>query len=144
MVSNLVEHDAPVDFQTQRLQSEVFAEQRALAFAQVPDTLALIAWLHKDALIAALDREIASEADDASSLSHEERQRREAEVMGDLAAVEFDEAALVWRAMDQKLPVDHRADISPLALLGVALVTAPRNQRARIYISACLRSYGGR
>jgi hypothetical protein len=37
--------------------------------------------------------------------------------MGDLLAVERDEAALVWQA--QNLPVEHRADISPLALLGL-------------------------
>ena len=43
----------------------------------------------------------------------------------DLFAVERDESALVWRAMDERLPVEHRADIDPRALLGVALVTAP-------------------
>jgi hypothetical protein len=40
-------------------------------------------------------------------------------VMGDLLAVERDEAALVWQAQAQNLPVEHRADISPLALLGL-------------------------
>jgi hypothetical protein len=61
----------------------------------VPDAVALVAWLHKDALIAALDREIASGGDDKSALSHEARQQREAETMGDLLAIERDEAALV-------------------------------------------------
>jgi hypothetical protein len=46
-------------------------------------------------------------------------------VQGDLLAVERDEAALVWRAMDERLPVEHRADINPVALLSVRLVTAP-------------------
>jgi hypothetical protein len=59
-------------------------------------------------------------------LTHEERQQREAEVRADLLAVERDEAALVWQAQAQGLPVEHRADISPLALLGVTLVTTPR------------------
>jgi hypothetical protein len=45
--------------------------------------------------------------------------------MGDLLAVERDEAAVVWSAMAQNLPVEHRADINPVALLGVRLVTAP-------------------
>jgi hypothetical protein len=130
-VSVLLEHDGELVWPMSRVQSDVFAEQRSLAFAQVPDALALTCWLHKDALITALDREIASEADDAASLSHEERQRREAEVMGDLLSVERDESALVWRAMDEKLPVEHRADISPLALLGVALVTPPRADAPR-------------
>ena len=67
-----------------------------------------------------------SEADDAAALTHEARQRREAEAMADLLAVERDEAALVWSAMARNLPVEHRADINPVALLGVRLVTAPR------------------
>jgi hypothetical protein len=126
-VALLVEHDGEVEFQTQRLQSEVFGStERSLAFAQVPDTLALTCWLHRDALIAALDREIAAESDDKAALSHTDRELRTSEVMGDLLAVERTEAALVWRAMSEKLPVEFRADINPQALLGIALVTAPR------------------
>jgi hypothetical protein len=59
-------------------------------------------------------------------LSHEARQKAEAEVMGDLLAVERDECALVWQAQAQGLPCEHRADVSPVALLGLRLVTAPR------------------
>jgi hypothetical protein len=46
--------------------------------------------------------------------------------MGDLLSVERDEAALVWRAQDERLPIEHRADVNPVALLGIVLVTAPR------------------
>jgi hypothetical protein len=59
-------------------------------------------------------------------LTHEARQQQDAEVQGDLLAVESDESALVWRAMHERLPVEHRADINPVALLSVRLVTAPR------------------
>jgi hypothetical protein len=34
-------------------------------------------------------------------------------------AVEHEEAALVWLALDQGLTVEHRLDISPQALLGI-------------------------
>jgi hypothetical protein len=88
--------------------------------------LGLLAWMFKDALIAAIDREIDAEADDAASLSHEERQQREAEAQGDLLDIERQEAELVWQAQAQGLPVEHRADISPLALLGLRMVTTPR------------------
>jgi hypothetical protein len=125
-VSRLVELDGPLEFQTQRLTSEVRGERLSLAFTEVPDPVALVAWLHKDALIAALDREIASESDDKSALSHEARQKAEAEVMGDLLAVERDESWFVWQAQAQGLPCEHRGDISPLALLGLRLVTTPR------------------
>jgi hypothetical protein len=53
------------------------------------------------------------------------REQREADVMGDLLSVERDEAALVWQAKAQGLPVEHRADCSPLAILQCRLVTAP-------------------
>ena len=71
----------------------------------MPDTVALVAWLHKDALIAALDREIASEADDKAALSHEAREKAVAETQADLLAVERDESWFVWQAQSQGLPV---------------------------------------
>jgi hypothetical protein len=97
-----------------------------LRFAEVEAAIPLLVWLHKDAMIAALDREIATEADDGAALAHEARQQQEAEVMGDLLEIERQEAALVWGALDERLPVEHRVDINPVALLGVRLVTAPR------------------
>ena len=93
----------------------------------MPDAVALTCWLHKDALIASLDREIASEADDKAALSHEAREKAEAEVMGDLLAVERDECALVWQAQAQNLPCEHRADCAPVAILNLALIAAPRS-----------------
>jgi hypothetical protein len=98
----------------------------AVAYAEAVDPIAVIAWLFPKELAAALDQEIASEADDKPALSHEARQQAEAEVMSDLLAVERDECWFVWTALSQNLPVEHRADISPLALLGLRLVTTPR------------------
>ena len=126
-VSSLIELDGKIEFQTQSLTSTVYnAQPGAVAFAEVSDAVALVAWLHKDALIAALDREIASEADDKAALSHEARQKAEAEVQGDLLAIERDECALVWQARSENLPAEHRADVSVVALLSITLVTAPR------------------
>ncbi len=126
-VADLIEHARKIVFQTQRLQSSVYnTEKPAIAFAEVSDAVALLAWLHRDAMIKRLDAEIDAEADDAAALTHEQRQQREAEVIGDILVVERDEAALVWSAMAQGLPVEHRADINPVALLGVRLITQPR------------------
>ena len=66
-----------------------------------------------------------AEKDDAAALSHEARQQREAEVQAGLLSVERDESWFVWRAMDERLPVEHRPDVSPVALLGLRLVTTP-------------------
>jgi hypothetical protein len=123
VISDVIEHDRKIIWPMARLKSEVFAEQRALAFTEAVDPLALFAWLHKDALIKRLDAEIDSEADDAAALSHADRELRTAEVMGDILEQDRLEAALVWRAQDERLPIEHRADISPIALLGLRLVT---------------------
>jgi hypothetical protein len=77
-------------------------------------------------MIAALDREIATEADDKAALSSIDREKQSAIVMQDLLAVELDEASFVWSAMAQGLPVFHRKDCAPQAILRCRLVTAPR------------------
>ena len=115
-----------MEFPTLRVQSEVFSEQRALAFAQLPDVLGLIAWMHRDLLIKRLDTLIDAESDPGAALSHGDREIRTAEVMGDLLSVEFQESFFVWEAQAQNLPIEHRGDINPVALLGVRLVTAAR------------------
>ena len=126
-VSGIVEHDGgKIAWPTQSVRAEIYnTGLPAVGFCEVPDAVALLAWLHRDLLIKRLDAEIATESDDAASLSHEARQQREAEVQSDLLAVERDEASLVWSAQSQNLPTEHRSDISPIALLGVTLVVAP-------------------
>ncbi|MET4036505.1 hypothetical protein ABIB94_008102 [Bradyrhizobium sp. JR7.2] len=126
-VSLLIEHDGKIVWPMQMTRSELRGGERpALAFSETLDAVALTCWLHKSALIAALDREIGTESDDPASLSHEAREKAEAEVMGDLLDIERQEAALVFQAQQSLLPCEHRADISPVALLGLRLVTAPR------------------
>jgi len=111
-----------------RVRAEVLGTgtERSLAFHETVDVTALIAWLHKPALIAALDRQIDGEADDPASLSHEDRQRRESEALSDLLATEFEESSLVWKMQSEGLPIEHRSDCAPQAVLGLKLITAPR------------------
>ena len=125
-VTQLVEHDGKVEFSTQHLRARVLAEQPALAFAEQIDSLKLFCWTFRDALVAKLDREIDAEADDKNFLSVEARQQAEAEVQGDLLAVEREECWFVWAAQAQGLQIEHRPDVSVAALLSITLVTAPR------------------
>ena len=134
---DLIASGRPVEFPVQRLQSDVVASKTpALAFAEVGDGIALLAWTFKDALFAALDREIDARADDKHALTPEARAKAEAEVMADLLSVEREECALVWRALSQNLPVFHRNDCSPLAILQCGLVRAPT-------VSACREAARG-
>ena len=126
-VSVLVERGANIVWPTTQVQVTVFnAQPGAVGYASMPDTLAIETWRNKEALIKRLDAEIDSEADDQAALTHEARQEREAEVMGDLLAVERDESWLVWAAMARSLPVEHRNDCAAQAILQVQLITAPR------------------
>jgi hypothetical protein len=125
-VTLIVEHDDKLTWPMQRVQSQVFdAQPGAVAFAEVPDTLGLFAWLHHDALIKRLDAEIDAESDDAAALSDEARQVANSEAMADLLAVERDESWFVWSAMAQNLPCEHRSDINPVAVLSLQLITRP-------------------
>ncbi|WP_338822727.1 hypothetical protein WDM22_02070 [Bradyrhizobium septentrionale] len=125
-VTNLIEHDRNIIWPTLRVQSEVHGAQRSLAFHEATDVVGLFAAILKPAMISFLDTLVDAEKDDAAALSHEARQQAEAEVMADLLAVERDECALIWAAQAQGLPVEFRADISPIAMLGLRLVTTPR------------------
>jgi hypothetical protein len=129
-VASLVELDGNVEFPTIRQQATVVgAQERSLAFSEQPDATALICWLFQDELVKRLDAEIDAETD-GSALSHEQRELRTTEIMSDLLDVERDESFFVWEAQARGLPYEHRSDISPLALLGLRLVTIPRANEA--------------
>jgi hypothetical protein len=129
VVSGVIEHDGKLEFPRVLVRSQVHNVRKspaAVAYAEAVDPAALVAWLFPDELIAALDREIDSESDDKGALTLEAREKAQAEVMGDLLAVERAEAWLVWQAQAQSLPVEHRADCAPAAILSVQVVTARR------------------
>ncbi|MCK1640337.1 hypothetical protein IVA95_22690 [Bradyrhizobium sp. 157] len=91
----------------------------------MPDTLGLFAWLYRDALIAALDREIDAIADDENALTAEQRRDAETDLLGDLLQAERDECSLIEIAQSQGLPANFRVDCDPRAILGFEWVTAP-------------------
>lgn len=94
------------------------------AMDEVTDTMALVAWLHRDALVARLEAEIDAIADDSAALSPEDRERKLAEIAQDRLVTERHEAALVRGMQGDGLPVEHRADADPRAVLGVEAVVA--------------------
>jgi hypothetical protein len=122
-VSLLVERGGKIDWSLQRVQAEVYGVERAFAFHEAVDPVGLLCWLFKDAMIAALEGEIATEACDGEALTIEERQRRESELLGDLLAQEMLEGAATWRAIDAGLPIEFKADIDPRAVLQIKMVT---------------------
>jgi hypothetical protein len=127
VVTDVIEHDGSVIWPMLRLQGSIInAQAPSFVVTQVPDLLGLFACVHGPALLKVLDGFVDDEKDDAAALSHTDREKRLSEVQQDQLAAEFDESALVWSAMAQNLPVEHRADCAPQAILQVRLVTAPR------------------
>ncbi|MBA4033543.1 MAG: hypothetical protein C0480_02910 [Bradyrhizobium sp.] len=126
-IGNLLEHDRNIVFPTQRVQSSVVGlDDPALAFTEIEHATPFAIWLGKETVIKRLDALIDSECDDKNALSHEQRERAEAEVQADVLAQERIEAALVWRGLHEGLAVSHRTDCTPVAILECEVVTAPR------------------
>jgi hypothetical protein len=94
------------------------------AQGQATAALAFMVWLHKAALLKAIDSLIGAESDDAHALSQSDREMRLAEIENDKLHAERQECALVWHGQARGEAIEHRADASPQAVLGVELLTA--------------------
>lgn len=78
--------------------------------------VALIAWIHKDELIAKLHAAIDEEADDENALSDRQRGERYARLYGQLLAEQRVMSEIIWRDASHHL---WPADLDPRAVLGV-------------------------
>jgi len=85
-----------------------------------PDALAVLAWLHRDALVAALDREIDTSSQDDQALTDEQRIRKSAQISSDILATEREEEALIDRMEASGALFLRRTDADPRAVLGFA------------------------
>lgn len=122
-VAGLIEHGTDIEFADVQRSTLARGDHVAYVGWVEPDTIGLLAWLHHDALVARLEAEIDAEAgDDAAALDDKARAAQIATITADKLALEHEEAALCWLAMDQGLNIEHRPEIGAEALLGVALV----------------------
>jgi hypothetical protein len=121
-VSGLIEHSSgEVIFTDVQRQTLARGEHFASVAWSEPDALAFTVWLHQSAIVKALEVEIDAEADNPSALDDKARASQIETINRDLAAVEAEESALVWAALDQGVVVEHRPDVSPAALLGISV-----------------------
>ncbi|WP_036282570.1 hypothetical protein [Methylocystis sp. ATCC 49242] len=106
----------------------IAGEMHALPFNRAVDIEATFAWLHRDALIAAIEREIDENSDDASALSDETRQKKSLQIRAQILETERQEEAIVCMAAESGLVIARRADADPRAVLGLSdAAPAPRN-----------------
>ncbi len=92
----------------------------ALGSAMTADALA---WLHRDALIAALDREIDA-LGVVGGLTDAKRASRTAELRAAILDIERVEEGVIEAALSEGTVIARRPDASPLAILGIRFVGA--------------------
>ncbi|RWI92863.1 hypothetical protein [Mesorhizobium sp.] len=86
------------------------------ARTETVDTMALFAWVHRDALLAALDKELAEVADDDAALDDATRAKKLQQIAEALLDAERADCALVAAGNDT---MAYRIDTDPRALLGI-------------------------
>ena len=123
---NLIEYDELPTLPMRSHQVRVVnAAPETIGFSEQPDAMALLMWLHRDALVAALEREIDDCSDDKIALDGKARAQKEAEALADIVAVEREEVALIEEARAQGIPITLRPDTDARAVLSIEWVVAP-------------------
>ena len=89
------------------------------ANAALPDSRGLLAWLHTDTMVAALEREIDAVADDGQAIGADERAKRLAQIAKDKLAAERREEAVITAAAQAGTALERRPDADPRAVLGI-------------------------
>jgi hypothetical protein len=124
---NMIEHNTPLAFPMVMSSSLVRGiDTPALAFSETVDALGVMCWLFKEQMLAKINAGLDEVADDKAALSQQQREEMEAQISSDMLAIERAECALIWHAEANGEVIDFRSDTSPMAVLGVRLVTAPR------------------
>jgi hypothetical protein len=114
-VLRTIELNRPVAFR------HTLIREPGIAF-EVPDTLALFAWVHKDALLQKLETELAELADsDADALDDEQRVERERRILAEILDIERAEERAIELCESDGLHIERRGDADPLAVLGITM-----------------------
>lgn len=110
----LIELGEPIEWPT-------FREANRGDFSWGPDGLALVAWLHKDALLTAIGMEIDSSADDKRALSSEARREKSETALRDILTYEREEEFLIDASEKAgSHGILRRPDADPRAVFGLA------------------------
>jgi hypothetical protein len=81
----------------------------------------------RDQLLAISNRELDEVADDKVAMDQKQRDIALAQIGADMLAIERNEVACIWAAEARNNEIiDFRRDTTPMAAIGVRLVTVPR------------------
>jgi hypothetical protein len=100
----------------------------AMGTAAVEDAVALLAFIARDQLVAAIEQEIDELADDAHALAPDEARNRGRDLEARVLETERLEEAAIEAAAAADIEIARRVDMDPRAFLGLASsLPAPRN-----------------
>ena len=104
----------------ERLFTDAVIGGRPVSAVGDPQALPLLFWLHRAAIIAKIDAQIDAVADDANSLTDQERAEQIGEIDRDRLAVQREEEHWIGKAIDAGMTMLRRPDADPRAVLGLA------------------------
>ncbi|WP_426615358.1 hypothetical protein [Bradyrhizobium sp. McL0616] len=91
------------------------------ATGELPDVIALVAWLLRPQLLKAVNDLLDASADDSTALSASDRDAKVIEIAADKLATERIQAALIWAMQSSGDAVEHPSDADVAAVLSVEL-----------------------
>ncbi len=96
---------------------------------QLAKALPVIAWMHQDALVAAIEREIDAEAEfNHGAMSDDDRKFELMRLADERLELEHEEEALIRQAADEGVEITRRRGADPRAVLGLSkTMPAPKN-----------------
>lgn len=122
-VTGALNHGEEVHWPTAPLDLRLIGtEAPGVVGGSAPNALAVLAWLHKNALLAAIEAEIDANANDEAALTDEQRAAREKQLLAQILENERREEAAIVAAGGAIL---RRREADPRAVLGLADMPAP-------------------
>jgi hypothetical protein len=121
-VDSMIEHNAPLAFQTVTLSSLVRVEKPVLAFTEpTVDVFGVLCWLWSDQILKKINAALDEAAEgDKHALDQRQREEMEAQISSDMLAIERSECALIWHAEAKNEVLDFRNTTTPQARDGSA------------------------
>lgn len=116
-----IERGAALKWPETVITADVIGVVAGAAIVPVHNSVAILAWLLKDQMLARVEAEIDDLADDQGALDDDEKLKREREIRAASLAAERAECDLIWQAAAAGSQLAFRVDAAPEAVLGVVL-----------------------
>lgn len=132
-VTAVIESGGSIAWPSANHRAKVFSADPHVVALTAPDSLALVAWLHRDALIAAVESAVEADSDDTLALSEVDRHAKREKLVSELLSREREEEALIELATARGEEIARRPDSDYRAVLSLAdEMPAPRERRTAI------------